>query len=161
MRKQTLSVVVMGLLAASGAGGSGILRPLFNAPPTKTETTLPDGNISVQQQYYQLTRSGQATDPTNDTAGNCYANMIMTKAGTVLSGSGFCCEQDDKGNGSTFSWKVDEAGTAKCPLMCGSGSYVDGYGKFRGTTGGGSWVQTRAFADGAAIGTYTSNYKTP
>ncbi len=162
MRPRTLSVAVLALLAASGsASAAESSGHYFNAPPTKTVTTLPDGNISVQEQFYQLNQTDHAADPMNDVAGTCFANLITTSEGKVLSGSGFCYHQDDKGNGTTYSWKIDEDGTAKCPLQCGTWQVVDGYGKFKGTTGGGTWMRTRVFADGAGLGTFTSNYKMP
>jgi hypothetical protein len=152
----------MALLAASGAASATEHSGHFyNSPSTKTKTTLPNGNISIQEQYYQLSRSDHAADPLSETAGNCFGNVITTKEGKVLSGSGFCYQQDDQGNGTTLSWKTDEVGTAKCPTECGTWRYVDGYGKFKGTTGNGTWVETRRFADGASLGTFTGNYKTP
>lgn len=163
MRTRILSVAAVTLLAASAAAQAGESSGhYYNSPATsRTETTLPNGNISVQEQTYQLSHSDHAGDPQNDVAGNCFANLIKTKDGKVLSGSGFCDRKDDKGNGTTLSWKIDEVGTVNCPLMCGTWQFVDGYGKFKGTTGGGTWARTRTFADGAGLGTFTGNYKIP
>lgn len=162
MRTLTLSVAVLALLAASGAASATESSGhYYNVPGTETKTTLPDGNISIQGQYYHLTQSDHAADPINATAGSCFDNVITTKAGKVLSGSGFCYEQDDQGNGTTLSWKIDEAGTAKCPAQCGTWQYVDGYGKFKGVTGGGTWTTTHRFANGVSFGTDTGNYKLP
>ena len=43
------------------------------------------------------------------------------------------------------------------PELFGSFGYVEGYGKLKGTKGGGTWVRTNVFAEGS-MGTFKSSY---
>jgi len=121
------------------------------------ETRLPDGRKAIAMHYYVLCVSDQADDPINNTAGDCLVNLIVSKEAKTLSGSGICFPKDVHGDGASLWWKIDAAGTADCPDQCGSYGYVDGYGRFKGVTGTGTWVRTQLFSDGA-MGTIKGTY---
>ena len=158
MGKRTLFTMMVVLLAVSAnvfAEESTVRFTSHNG--LTTETALPDGRKAVVFHYYQLFVSDKADDPLNNTAGDCVVKLIFSKEGKTRSGSGVCFPKDVSGDGTTAWWKVDEAGTAKCPDLCGNFGYVEGYGKFKGVTGGGTWVRTHLFGDGS-MGTARSTF---
>ncbi len=83
--------------------------------------------------------------------------MAQSRDAKILSGSGVCYPKDVHGDGTSLRWKIEQAATATCPDQCGSFSYLDGYGRFKGITGTGTWVRTHLFSDGA-MGTIASTY---
>jgi hypothetical protein len=158
MSRRILFITMVVLLAASAVALAGESTGRFTSHTgLTTETVLPDGGKAVVIHYYQLYVSDKADDPMNDTAGDCVGKLILSKEGKTISGSGVCFAKDVSGDGTSLWWKVDEAGTARCPDLCGSFGYVDAYGKFKGVTGGGTWVRTHLFGDGTN-GTYKSTY---
>ena len=158
MKKRIVSVTATVLLAVSFGAAAGEATGYYTTHDGKSvESTLPDGRKIVVSHYYQLAKSDKADDPINNTESNCVGKVVLSKDGEVLSGSGSCFSQDPSGDGSLWWWKVDEAGTAKCPDLCGSFGYVEGYGKLKGTKGGGTWVRTNVFAEGS-MGTFKSSY---
>jgi hypothetical protein len=66
--------------------------------------------------------------------------------------------EDASGDGLSFWWKIDEAGTAKCPDICGSYGFVDGNGKFKRVTSSGTWVRTHVFGEDGSSGTFKGTY---
>lgn len=158
MNKSCLWLAAAACLALPATASAGESAGFFTTHTGKShETTLPDGHKLVVSHYYQLTKSDKADDPINGMDSNCVGHYLLDKDGKMLSGSGSCFSNNTGGDGSFWWWKVDETGTAKCPTACGSFGYVNGFGKLKDVTGGGTWVQTDIMTNGS-IGTYKSKY---
>lgn len=162
MRTKLLSFLALALLALAGAASAAeSTGHYYTYTISKTKTDLANGNTSAVWQFYILGSSNNANDPQNNTAGNCTGHAIVSSQGKPVSESGMCFRQDSDGDSFSYWWKMDEAGTARCPDSCGSFGYVDGTGKFKGLTGGGTYVHTHDFAGGGSSGTYKDTYKMP
>lgn len=160
MKNQFGCLAMAGLLLVSGnALAADSKGEYFQYTISSTDTILPDGRTVTVFHTYQFSTSNQPDDPLNSAAGECLGRMVLSKEGKAISGSGACLVKDASGDGYSHEWKLEQAGTADCPIQCGSFSYTDGYGKFAGISGGGKWVSTHDFADGGAAGTFTSTYK--
>jgi hypothetical protein len=158
VKTTSLWLTATALLVLSAAASAGDSTGFYTTHSGKsTETVLPDGHKIVVSHYYQLAKSDKADDPINGTESDCVGRFLLDGDGKMLSGSGSCFSDNTSGDGSFWWWKVDEIGTAKCPDTCGSFGYVDGFGRLKGVTGGGTWVRTDLTANGS-IGTYKSKY---
>ncbi len=121
------------------------------------ESQLPDGNRARVMHYYHAGTSEKADSPFAGKTSECIGRMIVSSAGKVLAGSGYCFAQDAAGNGGSWTWKVTEAGTEKCPSVCGTFAWAEGYGSTSKATASGAWRQTHGSKDGG-VGTYTLTY---
>jgi hypothetical protein len=139
------------LLAAESTGR------YFENLTSESTTMLADGRTVVLFTTKQHAISDQADDPFHEVTADCTGRLVYSKDGAVLSGSGMCFVKDADGDGVNQAWKVEAAGTADCPGLCGSFRIIDAYGKFKGTTASGTWKRTHVFADGTA-GTFKSSY---
>ncbi len=157
MGKRILLLLSGALLAVSVLAGESKGR-YFEHLTSQTETALADGRTAVIFTAKQYAISDKADDPFNNISADCVGRMILSKAGEVLSGSGMCFVKDVSGDGVNHAWKVEEVGTSTCPDICGSWRMVDSFGKFKGTTGSGTFTRTHVFSDGV-MGSYTSTYK--
>jgi hypothetical protein len=159
MRKRTQLLFAVALMSTSiGALAAESSGHWFNHTTSTTQTKLPDGRTSAVFHYYQSFVTDDANDPMNNTAGDCTGNMMLSKEGKTLSGSGICFADDGNGDGISLWWKVDEAGIAKCPDICGSFASVDGHGKFKGATNSGTWERTHRFGEDGSSGTFKATY---
>lgn len=122
-----------------------------------SESALPDGGHARLLHYYQAGTSEKADSPFAGKTSECVGRMIVSSAGKVIAGNGFCFAQDAAGNGGSWTWNVTEAGTQKCPGVCGTFKWAEGYGNAKRVTAGGVWKQTYAGKDGG-VGTYTLTY---
>jgi hypothetical protein len=147
------------LLVSGNALAAESKGEYFQYTISSTETTLADGRTVAVSRNYQFTTSDQPDDPLHKAAGECLGRAVLSKEGKLISNSGACLFKTSDGDGFSFAWKMEQAGTADCPNQCGSFSYTDGYGKFAGISGGGEWVYTHDFTDGGGAGTFTSTYK--
>ncbi len=115
---------------------------------------LPNDVTLVTQHYHQVVFADQSDHMLNNTTGNCVGLIRVSQDGSPLSSSGFCDNTDASGNGHSFWWRLDESNTATCADICGTWGFVDGYGKYKGVTGTGTWSRTTVFPDGTT-GTWT------
>lgn len=120
-------------------------------------TELPGGGHVDILHYHQVVFADDPASPLDGTSGDCVGMTMFAGSGAVTTASGSCYIKDAAGNGVSMWWRMDTAGTADCPMMCGSWGYFDGYGKFKGITGQGTWKQVNMFADGHT-GTWTGSY---
>ena len=161
MRMEIPSILALALLTLSAtASAAEHTGRYFTHSISQTKTTLPNGNTSTLEHFYILGSSDDANDPQNNTAGNCTGNSIASTQGKVLSFTGICFREDSEGNTFSYWWKMDEAGTARCPGSCGSYRILGGTGKFKGLTGSGTFVHDRDFSDGGS-GTSKGTYQMP
>jgi hypothetical protein len=162
--KRVGNVVAILLIMAAPAvfgGDSGTATGRFATHTMSTDSTeLPDGGRVDVAHYYQITFSDQAGHPLDNTNANCVGMYVFSMDGSVASASGTCFGADVGGNMTSFWWRLEEAGTASCPGMCGSWGYFDGTGKFKGITGSGTFRQTTMFPEGST-GTWKGSFSTP
>ncbi len=163
MHKRTTCATLLLLLVAPTMllAQQGMAKGQFGSRITASQTTdLPDGRSIVVNHYYQATFADNARHPLNNLAADCVGQLLMSQDGNPLSASGFCFGKDTAGDGLSFSWRMEEAGTSACPALCGTFRLVNGFGKFTGVTGNGSWRVTAPFADGN-MGVWESSFSVP
>ena len=153
--KWVVGAALLTFAAGAFAGDAAGTYMTFNR--STSEVPLADGTHARVTHYYQAGTSDKADNPFAGKPSECIGRMIMSGAGKVLTGSGFCFAQDAKGNGGSWTWKVSEAGTEKCPGVCGTFSWAEGFGNARNAKASGTWRQTQANKEGG-IGTYTVTY---
>ena len=153
--KWMIGVALIAISAGASAGEAAGTYMTFVR--SASETQLPDGNRARLMHYYHAGTSDRADSPFAGQTSECVGRMIVSSAGKVVSGHGFCFAQDAAGNGGSWTWKVSEAGTEKCPQVCGTFKWEEGFGKARNATASGAWRQTLASRDGG-VGTYTVTY---
>lgn len=158
--RNLIAAAALSLACSAGAMAQQATGLFASHNGLTTETKLPDGRKEIVAHYYILFVSNKPEDPLNNTAGDCVVNMIQSADAKTLSGSGVCFPKDVHGDGASLWWKIEESGTVRCPDQCGTFGYVDGYGRFKGVTGTGSWVRTHLFNDGS-MGTITSTFTLP
>ncbi len=150
-----IGISLLTLSAGASAGdASGVYMTFIRS---FGESALPDGTRARLMHYHQAVTSDKADSPVAGKTSECVGRMIVSSAGKVVSGNGFCFSDDAAGNGASWSWQVEEAGTPKCPQICGTFKWLEGYGNRKGATVTGTWTQTQASRDGG-VGTYTVKY---
>jgi hypothetical protein len=158
MMKHNIWIAAAAMLVVSTGASAAESSGFYTTHSGKSyNTTLPDGRTITVSHYYQLAKSDKADDPINNMESNCTGRFVVSKEGQVLSASGICFSTQASGDGGTWWWKADEIGTAKCPDLCGSFGWVEGYGSLKNAKTAGTWVRTEVYAEGS-IGTYKSTY---
>ena len=153
--KWLIGAALLSSSAGAFAGDTSGTFMTFNR--SMSESALPDGGHARLLHYYQAGTSEKADSPFAGKTSECVGRMIVSSAGKVTAGNGFCFAQDAAGNGGSWTWNVTEAGTQKCPGVCGTFKWAEGYGNAKRVTASGVWKQTYAGRDGG-IGTYTLTY---
>jgi len=153
--KWLIGAALLSSSAGAFAGDTSGTFMTFNR--SMSESALPDGGHARLLHYYQAGTSEKADSPFAGRTSECVGRMIVSSAGKVIAGNGFCFAQDAAGNGGSWTWNVTEAGTQKCPGVCGTFKWAEGYGNAKRVTASGVWKQTYAGKDGG-IGTYTLTY---
>jgi hypothetical protein len=147
-----------GLLALSTVAAAGDTTGTYMTfGRAMTESTLADGSHARLVHYYHAGTSEKADSPFANKTSECVARMIVSSAGKLVAGSGSCFAQDSAGNGGSWTWKLTEAGTDKCPTACGTFKWVEGYGNAKNATASGTFKQTFASKEGV-VGNYTVTY---
>ena len=123
-------------------------------------TELADGRTVVIGHSAQATFADDADDPLDNQGAECASQFVLSADGEVMSGNGTCFSRDSDGDGVSYWWVVDSVGTEDCPDLCGSFTYYGGYGKYAGTTGGGTW-RRNALVGGMGMGTWSGSYSIP
>lgn len=157
MTRMTWIIGAALLTASTGALASETAGTYMTFVRSVTDSQLPDGNRARVMHYYHAGTSDKADSPFAGKTSECVGRMIVSSAGKVVSGHGFCFAQDAAGNGGSWTWKVTEAGTQKCPEVCGTFKWAEGFGNTKVVTAAGAWRQTHAGAAGG-VGTYTLTY---
>lgn len=153
--KWLIGAALLSSSAGAFAGDTSGTFMTFNR--SMSESALPDGGHARLLHYYQAGTSEKADSPFAGKTSECVGRMIVSSAGKVIAGNGFCFAQDAAGNGGSWTWNVTEAGTQKCPGVCGTFKWAEGYGNAKRVTASGVWKQTYAGKDGG-VGTYTLTY---
>lgn len=147
----TLLILSAGAFAGESAGS------YMTFVRAASESTLPDGSRSRLIHYYHAGVDQKGDSPFAGKTSECVGRMILSSAGRVIAGSGFCFAQDATGNGGSWTWKVTDAATENCPQVCGTFQWAEGYGNTKGASASGVWRQTYGGKDGGT-GTYTVKY---
>jgi hypothetical protein len=122
-----------------------------------SETTMPDGSHARLVHSFHVATSNKADSPFDGKTSECVGRMIVSSAGKVVSGGGFCFAQDAAGNGGSWSWKIEATGTPECPQVCGTFKWLEGYGDSKHVTATGTWTQKQRNAEGG-LGVFTVKY---
>ena len=161
MVKATVGLVTIGALVGSWAalaGESGSATGRYATHVTSAELSkLPDGGAVEMSHYRQIIFVAEGEHPIDNSSADCVGRFRVSPEGVVTSGSGVCYTTNAEGDGSSFWWRMDEAGTESCPTICGVWGYFDGFGKLAGIKGTGWWKQAVAFSEGG-IGTWGGSY---
>lgn len=145
------------IAASAGAMAEESMGSYMTFIRSASDARLPDGNIARLVHYYHAGTSDKASSPFADKTSECLGRMIYTAAGKFVSGHGHCFAQDASGNGGSWTWKATESGTERCPTVCGTFQWAEGYGSARNVAARGTWTQTYGGKDGGA-GTYTLSF---
>lgn len=146
------------LFAGDSGKGSGHFTNHFN---DVTVSEMPDGSTVQLIHYSSMSVSDDPGNPSANTAGECVGALRLNAAGNVTSGSGSCFVKAEDGQGFSYWWQVEKAGTADCPQLCGVWGYFGGYGSFAGLQGTGTWKVTAQFGESGSMGTWTNTYSMP
>lgn len=133
------------LAAQQTMSGEGVYGTRNFAAET---TELPDGRTLTVNRFHQVTFAADKSHALHDLAGECVGQLLASSDGSPLTGSGFCYQRNVEGDGVSWWWRQDSGGTADCPNICGTFGFVDGFGKFEGISGEGTWQVTAGFEDG-------------
>jgi hypothetical protein len=154
-------VVVVGSVTID-AGDSGMGSGHFtNHFEDVTVSEMPDGSGVQLIHYSNISIADDPGHPSANTAGECVGALRMSAAGVVTSGSGSCFVMAADGDGFSYWWEVEQAGTADCPALCGNWGYFGAYGRFEGLEGDGTWKVTAQFGESGSMGTWTNTYSMP
>ena len=123
-------------------------------------TELADGRTMAVSHFLSLTFADDADHPLANHRAACTSRNVVSADGEFISSDGACFTHNADGDGVSYWWVVDSVGTEDCPNACGSFTYFGGYGKYTGTTGGGTWRQT-ADVGGIGMGTWSGSYSIP
>ena len=121
------------------------------------EMEMPDGGMMVLSHYRQVVFADRADNPLDGLPADCIGQFLVGPDGKTRAASGTCFGHDEAGNGASYWFRMDAAGTAQCPDMCGSFGYFAGYGKYAGIEGEGTWrreATTPTGGHGSWKGTY-------
>lgn len=147
-------ILALPSVALAGAGSGKGRYGLHNI--TSSTTEMPDDRTIMVSHYHQVVFADDPAHPLDETGADCVGQFIMS-GDQVLAASGACYGRDAEGDGFSYWWRMDKGGTADCPDLCGSFGYFDGYGKYKGITGKGTWVRTSTTPQGGA-GTWEGSY---
>jgi hypothetical protein len=151
-------ILLLGAPTALVAQQSGTATGRFGTRNISTQTTeLPDGRSIDVNHYHQVTFADDPDHPLNNQTADCVGQFLMSADGNPVAASGSCYGKDVDGDGASFWWRMDTAGTADCPTLCGSFGYFAGFGKFAGITGTGTWRVTAPFEEGN-LGVWEGSY---
>lgn len=161
MIKTTVCLFVLVTLATSSvifAEASGSATGRYAIHVTSAERSeLPGGGVVELSHYRQTIFAEDGEHPIDNSSADCVGMFRVSPAGALTAGSGACFTKTADGDGASFWWRMDAAGTESCPTLCGVWGYFDGYGKLADIRGNGWWKQTVAFSDGS-IGTWGGSY---
>ena len=155
-----LMVLVLGTLSAFAGDSSSGSGQFVNHTNMEQMTENPDGSSTLVMHYSSVTLADDPGHPSADMAADCVGTMRMNADGSFGSGEGACFGKTADGSTQSYWWKVDAAGTAACPDMCGSWGYFNGTGKDAGIQGKGTWKRTTVIGD-QSWGTWTNSYAIP
>jgi len=163
MKRVLFAAAILTIVATPAvfAGDSGSGSGRFATHNGSTEvTSLPDGGRVEVAHYHQTVFASQAGHPLDNTNADCVGMYVFSADGAPSSASGSCFGKDADGDGTSYWWRLDKAGTSDCPGLCGSWGYFDGTGKFKGISGNGTFKQSTIFPDGST-GTWKGSYSIP
>lgn len=157
----TLSVVVSclagttAMLAQQGVTVSG----QYSTVRLSTDTVnSPRGGAVVHFTYGLVSSSDDPGGVFSEGMGDCVGTTVLADDGTPAAGAGSCFITDMDGDGWWQWWKLDEAGTSDCPIMCGTWGSYNGTGKFADVSVSGTFKGVAAFADGSGRGIVEGRY---
>ena len=122
------------------------------------EMEMPDGSTMVLSHYRQVVFATSADNALDGMPADCIGQFLVGADGTTRAASGTCFAHDGAGNGTSYWFRMDESGTARCPDMCGSYGYFAGYGRFAGIEGQGTWHRESTTATGGH-GSWKGTYR--
>jgi hypothetical protein len=124
------------------------------------EMEMPDGGTMVLMHYRETVFADASDNPLDGLPADCVGQFLSGPDGGMRAASGTCFGHDGKGNGVSYWFRMDAAGTADCPDMCGSYGYFAGYGKYAGIRGQGTWRRESTTATGGH-GSWKGTYQLP
>jgi len=121
--------------------------------PISQDTVLVgDGSKILHLQYRQFLYSDDPSNSIHNLIATCWGSAVLREDETTVGAGGGCHMTDSEGSGYWQTWQLDEAGTQRCPVRCGTSEDRGGYGRFEGLLGKGNWEVYELFPDGSAIG---------
>ena len=154
--RRVVSVMALALvIAVPAAFGEDNESGRYATRNLSTDSTDLANGGRVDVVHHQATFADQPDHPLDNTVADCVGMYRITPDGTLGSASGSCFSRSASGDGTSYWWRFEKQGTADCPGLCGTWGFYDGFGKFKGISGTGTWQQTADFGDGG-MGTWTA-----
>ena len=125
----------------------------YSVSPVSQDTVMePDGGMTVRSIFRLSQFADDPNSPFNHLIGYCSGTVVLEEDESAVGAAGGCHMVDSDGSGYWQWWQLDEGETEECPVWCGTYGDYNGYGKFEGYTGKGTWEIVAVFADGSEIG---------
>ncbi len=160
MCRKALAMIVATQLIAGAAAAQSSQGPFTSYTTAIDTTVLDDGIVQIVQHYRQTTMAQDPSFPLHNIISDCIGLFRISRTGVPETAHGSCFSRDVDGHGSSFWWRMEEAGTATCETLCGVWGMYGGYGRFANLSADGTWVQEIDFGDGS-IGTWTGMIRQP
>ena len=162
LRRLAVSVIVMCLAVTTGvlAQQSVTISGPYSTVRISTDTvSAPNGGALVHFTYGLVMAGDDPGGLFNENKGDCAGTFVLSEDGTPVAGGGWCFVTDMDGDGWWQWWKLDEAGTPDCPIMCGTWGSYNGVGKFEDVSVTGTFRGVASFADGSGRGIAEGTYE--
>lgn len=122
-------------------------------------TDLGSGRSTQHATYGQFTTTDDEGDLFANQIGECTGTIFFVGPDTAGAGAGSCFNRDPEGNAYWFWWRMDESGTERCPISCGTFGVISGVGDFEGVTGTGTWETMAQHSAFVSSGRWTLTWK--
>ncbi len=120
---------------------------------------MEDGTTMIQSQFRQDLVVTEGMSPMKDTEPYCTATLLVSADGKPVMNTGACTAMDKDGNLYSYAFRMTSFGVGACEWACGEWRYIDGRGKLKGISGGGTWTATDDSQDGSGGGMWTGSYQ--
>ncbi len=106
-------------------------------PVSWEEREIPGGRTIRTATFTKIFLTDDTTNPFNNMTADCVGTGVVSDEDTLIAGGGFCFLTGTDGDGCWMWYRSD-----------GSHGIYNGFGKFEGLTGGGTFEVVALFSDG-------------
>lgn len=148
MKLRILSFLFLGIVFLPNsldAQSSGSHSSRYSVVNIAQDTIVtPTGQMLLEQRYVISHFPDDPDSPFSNITGQCFGSVVFpdTNGERAIAAAGVCHMMDDEGSGYYQWWQWRDAGTPECPIRCGVYNDGNGYGKFEGLSGSGTWNLT-------------------
>ena len=164
MKPRTLFILSLGIIFfpnSLDAQDSGRYSGRYSVVNLAEDTIVtPTGQMLLEQRYVLSQFPDDPDSPFSNITGQCFGSVVLpaTDSERAIAAAGTCHMMDDKGSGYYQFWQWRDAGTPECPIRCGVYNDGNGYGKFAGLSGSGTWNLTALTPGPGVMGRSTGTF---